>query len=117
MTLLKVSILLQVLRIFVPQRQGNRWIFWTTTGLITANVLFYIIEFFLVVLQCSPRERGWNKRIPGKCIGSSNIIYTAGFNVLNDILILIIPLARIWRLQMSTQKKIGLSLIFSTGIL
>ena len=90
--------------------------FWVTTALIVTNILFYIIEFFLDIFQCSPRNRGWNREIPGKCIGEYNIIYTAGFNVISDTIILILPLSRIWRLQMSTRKKIGVSLIFSTGL-
>ena len=112
----KLSILFQFLRIFVPTRRGNESMFWVTTALIVTNILFYIIEFFLDIFQCSPRNRGWNREIPGKCIGEYNIIYTAGFNVISDTIILILPLSRIWRLQMSTRKKIGVSLIFSTGL-
>lgn len=91
--------------------------YWTITGLISINGLFYTIEFFLAIIQCSPRARSWNKKLPGKCIGSSNIIWTAGFNIITDILIIILPLTCIWRLQMSLKKKIGVSVIFSTGFM
>ena len=46
------------------------------------------------MLRCSPVEANWNKKSPGKCIGSDNIIYTAAFNVINDIVILFSHLIR-----------------------
>ena len=112
-----MSILTQYLRIFVPTRQGNGPIFWCTTVLMLLNVIFYIIEFFLNIMQCSPRARLWNRQLPGTCIGSSNIVYTAGFNVISDVIILVLPLAKVWRLQMSLRRKLGISLIFSTGVM
>ena len=112
----KLSIHFQFLRIFVRTRRGNESMFWVITAIIVTNILFYIIEFFLDIFQCSPRNRGWNREILGKYIGEYNIIYTAGFNVISDTIILILPLSRIWRLQMSTRKKVGVSSIFSTGL-
>ena len=116
-TICKLSILFQFLRIFVPTRYGNAVMFWCTTALMVLNVIFYIIEFFLNIMQCSPRARLWNREISGTCIGTSNIVYTAGFNVISDLIILILPLAKVWRLQMSMRRKLGISLIFSTGLM
>ena len=114
--ILKFSILFQILRIFVPSREGNRGMYWTCTLLMGATFVFYFIEFFLDVLQCSPRQRIWNRsKYPGHCIGSANIIWTAGFNVGSDLIIFFLPLTRIWRLQMPTRRKVGVSLIFSVG--
>ena len=112
-----MSILTQYVRIFVPTRQGNALMFWCTTALMLLNVIFYIIEFFLNIMQCSPRARLWNRELPGTCIGSSNIVFTAGFNVISDVIILVLPLAKVWRLQMSMRRKLGISLIFSTGVM
>lgn len=114
---LKFSILLQYLRIFVPTRKGNGIVFWACTLLIVANTIFYIIELFLAILQCNPRESSWNHRIPGTCIGIENIVYTAAFNVASDVIILVLPLNRIWRLNMSLKRKFGVSGIFTTGLL
>lgn len=113
--ILKISILFQLLRIFVPARRGNEFMYWTTTFLIGLTFVFYFLEFLLSVLQCSPRERFWNSTIPGHCIGGWNMLYVAGFNVISDSVILALPLSRIWRLQMALRKKIGVSLIFSVG--
>ena len=115
--ILKLSILFQMLRIFVPNRSASRLMFGTIVGLMVANFVFYIIEFSLAVKQCTPRGRSWNKRIPGHCVGRTNIIYTAAFNVISDVIIFVLPLNKIWRLQMSLKRKIGISLIFSTGLL
>lgn len=113
--ILKISILLQIMRIFVPARRGNELMFWTTTILIGATFVFYLIEFFLDILKCSPRERAWNPTIPGHCIFRTNLIYRASFNVISDVVILALPIAKIWRLQMPRERKIGVSLIFSIG--
>ena len=113
----KISILTQYLRIFVPSRHGNAYMFWYTTALILLNVIFCIIEFFLIIMNCSPRARLWNQELSGTCIGTSNIVFTAGFNIISDVMILVLPLTRVWRLQMSTRRKLGLSLIFSTGLM
>ena len=115
----KMSILTQYLRIFVPTRHGNAYMFWYTTALIILNVLFCIIEFFLIIMNCSPQARLWNRKLSGTCIGpgKSSSVFTAGFNIISDVMILVLPLTRVWRLQMSTRRKLGLSLIFSTGLM
>ena len=116
-TFCKLSILFQFLRIFVPTRHGNAGMFWCTTALMLLNVMFYISEFFLIIMECSPRARIWNLKIPGTCISTTNITHTAGFNVISDLIILVLPLAKVWRLQMSMRRKLGISLIFSTGLM
>ena len=90
----KMSILTQYLRIFVPTRHGNAYMFWYTTALILLNFLFCIIEFFLIMMNCSPRARLWSREISGTCIGTTNIVFTAGFNIISDVMILVLPLTR-----------------------
>lgn len=113
--LLKLSILFQYLRIFVPIRTGNMVMYCGTVGLIVVNVIFYIISFFLDIAQCRPRARIWNPTIPGTCMDGSNVVPTAIFNVVSHFVILVLPLHRIWRLQMSTRRKLGISVTFATG--
>ena len=116
-TMCIMSILTQYLRIFVQTRHGNAYMFWYTTILILLNVIFCIIEFFLIIMNCSPRARLWNRELSGSCIGTSNIVFTAGFNIISDVIILVLPLTRVWRLQMSMRRKLGLSLVFSSGLI
>ena len=117
----KVSILLQIRRIFAPTRTGNATIYYSATALILATTLFYIIEVVLAFLQCSPRARVWNKNIPGTCITRDDAdlygLPSASLNVLSDFLILFLPLNRVWRLQIPQRKQILISLVFAIGIM
>jgi len=109
----KLSILLQFLRIFVVSRTGGT--FYIIHGLIWTNLFFYISMIFALIFACNPRERTWNPMIPGHCINQQNIFITrAVVNVATNISILIIPLNCLRRLL---QRKLGISMIFATGIL
>lgn len=44
-------------------------------------------------------------------------VVLAAIGVFSDLLVILIPIPVIWRLQLSTKKKIGVSVIFFTAIL
>ena len=117
MFFIKLAILLQYLRAFVPLKQRN-WMFWACHILIWLNFLFYSIFFFFVIFACSPTEKLWKPWIEGNCFDhlafmiNASVIYT-----ISDILIVILPQPIIWKLQISARRKIGLSAIFAVGIL
>ena len=112
----KVSILLQLLEIFVPTKRSYRW--YTLLILMGANVVFFTILFFMEIFSCIPREKIWNPTVPGKCIAIQNTFVATGvINVCDDFLILILPVYWVWLLQISTKRKAGISLIFAAGLL
>lgn len=114
--LAKLPILLQYIRIFMPSRSGP--IYLATQTLIWTNLLFYIAFAFAVIFQCTPRAKIWNHDVSGSCINVQALFLVGGsWNVLSDFAILILPVAPIWRLQVSRRKKIGISLVFGTGLL
>ena len=115
--LVKFSILDRYLLVFVPSRKGNELMFYATWALIIVNVLVYLIEIFLTMLGCSPPARAWNPWIDGTCIGREHFAVSAGVNVLLDAATLILPLHKIWQLQMSTKVRIRRLLTYGTGIL
>ena len=90
---------------------------YATWELIVANVLVYFIEIFLIMPGCSPPARAWNLSINGTCIGREHFAVTAGFNITLDTAILILPLYKIWQLQMSTAVRIRRLSSYSTSIL
>ena len=51
LVLVKISVLLQYIRIFVPHRQG--WFYIGATCLIGINVLYYTTTMLLVIFQVS----------------------------------------------------------------
>ena len=122
---LKVSILLQYIEIFVPLKTSND-IFWACHSIIWANLVFYTTVFFLQIFGCRPVERIWNPYVhAASCINGGSILdsaaslYTASraINAASDIIILVLPQLVIRKLQMSSQKKIGISVVFLFGVL
>ncbi|KAI0521453.1 hypothetical protein F5B22DRAFT_573897 [Xylaria bambusicola] len=115
--LIKVMILLEWLRIFVPRGTRNAS-FWVSTILITINVLFYSAALVAVDLACIPYKKIWDRLTPGHCVDSKIIIVTSSaINLLIDISILILPQRIIWKLHMSSRRKLGVAAIFAVGLL
>lgn len=112
----KLAILLQYLRIFVPNKQSKTYRF--TQLLIWTNFIFYVVLGFCAAFMCSPRERIWNPLVPGKCLSLAGILIAGGvINIFSDFCVLALPLTSIWQLQMATRHKIGISAVFAVGLL
>lgn len=112
----KLAILLQYLRIFVPNKQSKTYYF--TQSLIWTNFVFYVVLGFCAAFMCSPRERIWNPLVPGKCLSLAGILIAGGvINIFSDFCVLALPLTSIWQLQMATRHKIGISAVFAVGLL
>jgi hypothetical protein len=112
----KATILVQFADFFVTQSRNARW--WTLWGIIVANAVFFTILLFLEIFECWPREKIWNPTIPGRCIDiNQTFVATGALNVLDDFLMLILPLFWIWRLHMRGSRKIGIAAVFATGLL
>ena len=113
--LVKVAILLQYLRVFVPK--SRNLMFWACHALIWLHFIFYSISFFLVVFACRPVRKNWNPWIEGSCIDIGLLnVFVSVFNAASDLLILILPQPLIWKLQITLRTKILLSAVFLIGI-
>jgi hypothetical protein len=115
---IKLAILLQYLRLLAPSRTVNPFMFYGAWIIITVNTTFYIITTFISLFLCFPREMIWNKFIKeGHCINQdATIMFTALFNITSDIAILVLPVRSVWKLRIPLRKRIGISLLFATGI-
>lgn len=115
---MKTCILREWIRIFVPRRIRN-FFYWTSYILICLTVLYYSATIIANNLICFPHRKIWDKTIPGGRCGSSKLTFVsaAGINVFLDIFILALPQKTLWDLKLSSSKKLGLSLIFTIGIL
>ncbi|KAF4627989.1 hypothetical protein G7Y89_g10161 [Cudoniella acicularis] len=114
----KVAVLLEWLRIFSPTGTRNL-VFWASHFLIWANVIFYMSTVIALNVSCTPYEFIWNKLIPGNCKAVDyklTDLSVSVFNFTSDVLILLIPQHAIWKLQMLSRKKIGVSLVFAIGL-
>lgn len=112
-TLYKLSITAQSYRIFTTPETQRRiqymfgWIL--VCGIMSVSgSLFY----------CSPPAKAWDESIDGWCVNRSNLNYAiAGFNILNDMLLLAIPAPFILRLHIPQKQRVVLTSIFACGFL
>ncbi|KAI0201476.1 hypothetical protein F4808DRAFT_459967 [Astrocystis sublimbata] len=114
--LAKVAILLQWNRIFVPKGVRNTF-FWTSCSLIAVITTYSIGASLVIIIPCAPFEAHIDEL--ATCSRGSEILdlLSASINVIVDFAILILPQQVIWKLQMSRQRRRGLSLVFLIGIL
>ncbi len=73
-----------------------------------------------MVVVCTLVAYLWNQTIPGGyCLDFSSIIdffmITGAINMVTEIVVLCLPLPVVWNLNMSKNRKIGLSFAFALG--
>lgn len=114
---IKAAIILEWTHIFIPRSTRNVF-FWICYIMLLANTCVYFVTVTTTNLLCTPRERIWRRWVPGSCINihAFNLTITT-FHLVFDILLLLVPHRVIWKLSMSTRQKIGVSVIFSVGVL
>ena len=114
--LVKAAVLLQLSDIFVAKKRNARW--WIITCLIAANAIFFTILLFLEIFECVPRTKIWTPTVPGRCINiEETFVATGAINVLDDFLILGLPMIWIWQLHTPTRRKMGIAAVFAAGLL
>jgi hypothetical protein len=115
---LKVAILLDWLHVFVPTRRSA--FFWMLHILMWSNVLFFVSGTLTELFRCIPREKIWKPLYEGGYCGvnieASNMA-SGIINLISDIAILFTPQWVIWNLHLSTSKKLGMSALFTIGVL
>lgn len=84
----------------------------------TITVIWSIYAALGTWALCTPIAFNWNPDIPGgHCADRQASFYAIGvLDVATDCLIFLLPLPMIWNLQTAMRNKIGLSLIFSIGV-
>ncbi|PMD52449.1 uncharacterized protein K444DRAFT_636302 [Hyaloscypha bicolor E] len=107
----KTSILLLYLRVFT-----HCW-FTIACNLCIVFLVLHGIAFTLAVsFQCKPVKSLWNPRVTGKCINlTATGVAGAIISIVEDLVILILPIPEIINLQMNKSKKWGLVLLFGIG--
>ena len=77
------------------------------------------VFFLLVTFQCLPIRSIWDKTIAGHCLPVAVVIgFTgAGLSIIEDFIILFLPIRELWKLQMDSKKKFGLALLLGVGSL
>lgn len=119
LALMKIALIIEWCRVFYPQDRWRDPIFLAGAIIVFCQGAFAIAAVFILQFQCTPREAIWNKLIPGhKCIEMGPLQDLSGsLHLVSDIVIFIIPQKKIWGLQMSIKKRIGVALVFGLGLL
>ncbi|KAF2642326.1 hypothetical protein P280DRAFT_263164 [Massarina eburnea CBS 473.64] len=115
----KMAILLQYLRLFAPSRQVNRTMWYGAWFMIVSCSILYTVLVFWTAFYCYPRKAIWDKLTPGlKCHDVNDITLVQGaFNMVSDIIILLLPTAGLWKLNVPLGRKIAVTILFATGLL
>ncbi|KAH7411952.1 hypothetical protein DE146DRAFT_674366 [Phaeosphaeria sp. MPI-PUGE-AT-0046c] len=111
----KVAILSLYSRLFP---ESIKWFRWSVRGMVAFMFSHGLVFFLLVVVQCLPISSIWDKTITNaRCLPVSAAIgFTgAGLSIVEDFIILLLPLPLVWKLQMSTRKKLGVILLIGIG--
>lgn len=115
--LVKLSILFLLLRLF--PRSARRTLAYLVYLGLALNILYSIIITLYFGIVCAPRPGGGGT-FPASCSPGIRLqvgISSAALNAFLDIYVLAISIPTIAALQMSTRRKIGVSLVLGTGML
>ncbi|KAE8353403.1 hypothetical protein BDV28DRAFT_157087 [Aspergillus coremiiformis] len=90
--------------------------------LLTSFLLVFTAAWGLAALlantfQCWPPQYFWDKGITGHCIKGQKVLFmtNGSISLLEDVILLSIPIATVWRLQMSAGRKALLTMLFALG--
>jgi len=112
---IKVSIAILYMKLFSVFHKN--WTYWVVIGILVCQ---FIEEFFVFIFQCSPVRKLWDATgtVEGRCI-DLYVFYMISFAIrlVTDILIFMLPIPKLWRLQISARAKAGLIFIFGLWLL
>ena len=112
----KTAILTLYLRFFVSRRSGL--LFFTIVGTLLVICGFYFAVTVAKIWECVPREKIFDKSIPGRCVNIHQVLLiTASFNLFTDFFIWALPLYKLWKMRIKSSKKSGAATIFLFGLL
>lgn len=109
---IKFSILFQYKRIFGQTPAARK----VVIGLLVWLSVYAAFCLGTSIITCWPVEKYWDATIPGACIDRSNLHYAiAGFNILNDLTLLIFPMPFLRHLHVTFRAKLVLVGVFACG--
>lgn len=117
--MIKAAIMIDWLHILQPP--GNKWKSPFFVGCMIIIVLQPVSALGLLTalnLQCRPYRAIWEFWVPRECYELIDVqLSSCAVQLFTDFSMLVLPQKSIWDLQLSWQKKMGVSLVFSLGLL
>jgi hypothetical protein len=110
----KISVLVLYLRIF--PHKSVRYAAFATIGMIALSTT---IIFFMTVFSCHPVAFFWDRDIRGgTCLNVNKLAYAnSAMSIIQDLLIVALPLPVLVKLNMGRNRKIGVGFMFAVGSL
>ena len=111
-TLIRFSVILLYIRIFV-----TRSFRLTCYAVLILNTIFFIATSLSYILSSIPVGCQWSDTIEcSSAVNAKSIdLVVAVFNLLLDVIVVVLPMPVLWGLQMAVGKKATLSGIFGLG--
>ncbi|KAK2613136.1 hypothetical protein N8I77_000065 [Diaporthe amygdali] len=110
----KLSILLLYIRLFFPKGVTRSALWWIIQIVVWLNFLYTVGLILAIALQCVP----YNKPYGSSCVNQYMVLISASIiNIISDLLVLLIPMASVWRLNMSRRRKWAVWALFAFGTL
>lgn len=112
LTLSKIAVVLQYMRVFVGRRL--RIACWVAMGFI---VTFGFWSVLSAIFNCVPIQYFWNFSFAGgHCISKKVLwFFNAAFNILTEMVLVALPMPMLKSLDLPKKQKIGLMCIFGLG--
>ncbi|OQN98712.1 hypothetical protein B0A48_15378 [Cryoendolithus antarcticus] len=94
---------------------------WTLLVFGAINIGHMISVFIAALFQCIPVSAYWNRYRPVppddfQCIDEKAFsLVTAGLAILTDVVVLLIPMAMLWNLQLNLRRKVIVGIALSLG--
>ncbi|ORY67016.1 uncharacterized protein BCR38DRAFT_407036 [Pseudomassariella vexata] len=110
---IKMSMLCLYNRLFSSSTNTRRW-----ASVLMVLVSCYGIAFITVFLtNCQPIDQMWNPVPDGWCRDLSiDEFVSVSINLVLDLSIVLLPMPVLWRMQMTTRKKVFISIMFGLGL-
>ena len=91
--------------------------FYRATEVVGALVFLWMIGVLLVdIFGCTPVRSFWKIQERKHCVNTKDFYYGVAItNIITDFMILCLPGPMIWRLHLSIQRKISLTVVFMLG--
>ncbi|KAL8792152.1 MAG: hypothetical protein Q9195_005248 [Heterodermia aff. obscurata] len=113
-TTVRIAVILLYVHMF-PSRPFRA----TCIGVMIFNAAFLIATIFAECLICQPLSYRWDLSIEGASCGDEQALttYTGGLNLLQDVIVVFLPMPVLWGLpRMTPHKKLGVTCMFGLGI-
>jgi hypothetical protein len=113
MAFVKISIV-----VFLKRLLGSVRLYATISNCLIAFIAIWALTAVLVnTFQCKPVQYYYDKSLKGHCMKGQVQFFQAmgSIALIEDVIILCLPIPIVWRLQITFRQKLALTVVFSLG--